>query len=145
MTNHSNTPATNTNIETFFRGDVLPENRKKITILTLKKHKRDKIKTVLVTAYDYPQAILADRAGVDVILVGDSLGMTTLGYKTTIPVTMEQMLNACKSVWRANKSAFLVGDMPFMSYQESDELAGTKCWKIYNKWNGRCQGRGGNG
>lgn len=120
---HSSTPAKNVAVESFFRGDCPPENRKKTTILTLKKHKKDKIKTVLVTAYDYPQALLADRAGVDAILVGDSLGMTTLGYKTTIPVTMEHMLNACKSVWRANKSAFLIGDMPFMSYQESNEVA----------------------
>jgi len=120
---HANTPATNVTVETFFRGDVLPENRKKTTILTLKKHKKEKTKTVLVTAYDYPQALLADRAGVDAILVGDSLGMTTLGYKTTIPVTMEDMISHCKAVWRANKSAFLIGDMPFMSYQESNELA----------------------
>lgn len=123
MENHSNTPAKNVAVETFFRGDKAPCDRKKTTILTLKKHKKEKVKSVLVTAYDYPQAILADKAGVDAILVGDSLGMTTLGYKTTIPVTMEDMLSHCKAVWRANKSAFLIGDMPFMSYQESDELA----------------------
>tara|TARA_R100000278_G_C5475944_1_gene166430 strand:- start:1583 stop:2605 length:1023 start_codon:yes stop_codon:yes gene_type:complete len=105
------------------RGDIPPELRKKTTILTLNNQKKKGIKTVGVTAYDYPQALLADKAGVDWILVGDSIGMTTLGYKTTIPVTMDDMLPHCTAVWRANQSAFLVGDMPFMSYQISDEQA----------------------
>lgn len=105
------------------RADIPPEERVKTTILTLTKHKRTKQQTVLVTAYNYPEALLADRAGVDVILVGDSIGMTTYGYKTTIPVKMEDMLPHCTAVWRANKSAFLIGDMPFMSYQESNEVA----------------------
>mgnify|MGYP003119346378 FL=1 len=105
------------------RGDQPIEKRTKVTILTLKNQKRKGIKTVLCTAYDYPQALLADRAGIDAILVGDSLGMTTLGYKTTIPVTMDDMLSHCKAVWRANQTSFLIGDMPFMSYQESNELA----------------------
>ena len=98
------------------------KNRKK-TILTLKRHKNEGKKTVLVTAYDYPQALLADKAGVDIILVGDSLGMTTLGYKTTIPVTMEAMIMHAEAVNRGTKNAFLIGDMPFMSYQPSDQLA----------------------
>ncbi len=97
-------------------------NRKK-TILTLKRHKKDGKKTVLVTAYDYPQSLLADRAGVDIILVGDSLGMTTLGYKTTIPVTMENMITHAEAVNRGAKNAFLIGDMPFMSYQPSNKTA----------------------
>ena len=81
-----------------------PAERKKTTILTLNNHKKKGIKTVGVTAYDYPQALLADKAGVDWILVGDSIGMTTLGYKTTIPVTMDDMLPHCTAVWRANQS-----------------------------------------
>jgi 3-methyl-2-oxobutanoate hydroxymethyltransferase len=95
----------------------------KKTILTLNQHKLNNIKTVLVTAYDYPQSRIADAAGVDCILVGDSLGMTTLGHKTTIPVTMDDMIRACESVNKGNQNAFLIGDMPYMSYQSSDELA----------------------
>lgn len=111
---HSMTPA---------RANVPFEERMKVTLLTLQKHKATKQKTVLVTAYDYPQALLADRAGVDIIVVGDSIGMTTFGYKTTIPVKMEEMIPQCKAVWRANKKAFVVGDMPFMTYQESNDVA----------------------
>lgn len=99
------------------------DSRTKTTIIKLRKHKRTKEKTCLVTAYDYPQALIADRAGVDAILVGDSCGMTTHGYKTTIPVTMDQMIIHCESVSRGAKDAFLIGDMPYMSYQESNELA----------------------
>lgn len=99
------------------------DSKTKKTILTLTGNKLKNEKTVLVTAYDYPQAILADRAGVDCILVGDSLGMTQLGYKTTIPVTMEDMIRSCEAVSRGSKNAFLIGDMPYMSYQQSDELA----------------------
>lgn len=76
-----------------------------------------------VTAYDYPMALIADRAGVDMILVGDSLGMTTLGYKTTLPVTMDDMIHHTKAVMRANPYAFVIGDMPYMSYQISNEEA----------------------
>jgi len=99
------------------------DSKTKTTILKLRRQKRTKEKTCMVTAYDYPQAIIADKAGVDVILVGDSCGMTTHGYKTTIPVTMEEMVNHCESVSRGAKDAFLVGDMPFMSYQPSDHIA----------------------
>ena len=99
------------------------DSRTKSTIIKLRKHKRTKEKTCLVTAYDYPQALIADKAGVDAILVGDSCGMTTHGYKTTIPVTMDEMINHCESVSRGAKDAFLIGDMPYMSYQESNELA----------------------
>ena len=99
------------------------DSRTKTTIIKLRKHKRTKEKTCLVTAYDYPQALIADKAGVDALLVGDSCGMTTHGYKTTIPVTMDEMINHCESVSRGAKDAFLIGDMPYMSYQESNELA----------------------
>lgn len=99
------------------------DSKTKKTILTLTGNKLKGEKTVLVTAYDYPQAILADRAGVDCILVGDSLGMTQLGYKTTIPVTMDDMIRSCEAVSRGAQNAFLIGDMPYMSYQSSNELA----------------------
>ena len=99
------------------------DSRSKTTIIKLRKHKRTGEKTCLVTAYDYPQALIADKAGVDAILVGDSCGMTTHGYKTTIPVTMDEMINHCESVSRGAKDAFLIGDMPYMSYQPSNQIA----------------------
>ena len=76
-----------------------------------------------LTAYDYPTALAMDKAGVDSILVGDSLGMVVLGYENTLPVTMEEMLHHCRAVSRGAKSALLIGDMPFMSYQVSVEEA----------------------
>ena len=105
------------------RADLPREERRPTTILTLRKQKREGGKTVLVTAYDHPQAVLADRAGVDAILVGDSIGMTTFGYKSTIHVSMDQMIPHAEAVARGNRSAFLIGDMPFMSYQPSDAVA----------------------
>lgn len=99
------------------------DDKNKVTVLRLRRHKRENTKTVLTTAYDYPQARIADGAGVDCILVGDSLGMTTLGYKTTIPVTMDQMVSACEAVSKGAKNSFLIGDMPYMSYQVSNEEA----------------------
>ncbi len=97
------------------------DSRTKTTIIKLRKHKRTKETTCLVTAYDYPQALIADKAGVDAILVGDSCGMTTHGYKTTLPVTMDEMINHCEAVSRGAKDAFLIGDMPYMSYHVSKE------------------------
>jgi 3-methyl-2-oxobutanoate hydroxymethyltransferase len=99
------------------------DNRDKVTVLRLRRHKKQGIKTVLTTAYDYPQARIADSAGVDCILVGDSVGMTTLGYKTTIPVTMDDMVRHSEAVARGATNAFLIGDMPYMSYQISNEEA----------------------
>jgi 3-methyl-2-oxobutanoate hydroxymethyltransferase len=81
--------------------------------------KRKGRKVVMLTAYDYPTARLADRAGVDIILVGDSLGMVVLGYDTTLPVTMEEMLPHVRAVARAGPRALVVADMPFMSFQAS--------------------------
>ncbi|MBT3336579.1 MAG: 3-methyl-2-oxobutanoate hydroxymethyltransferase [Anaerolineae bacterium] len=97
--------------------------RKKITTHTfqLKKKKRQPIS--MLTAYDYPTALAMDQAGVDSILVGDSLGMVVLGYENTLPVTMEDMLHHSKAVSRGAKSALLIGDMPFMSYQLSPQEA----------------------
>ena len=99
------------------------DNKDKVTILKLQKQKQNGVKTVGVTAYDYPQALMADNAGVAWGLVGDSLGMTTLGYKTTIPVTMDDMLRSARAVSRGVTRAFAVGDMPYMSYQISNEEA----------------------
>ena len=73
----------------------------------------------MLTAYDYPVAKLVDESGVDVVLVGDSLGMVVLGYETTAPVTMEEMLHHAKAVRRGVSRAFLIGDMPFLSFRSS--------------------------
>lgn len=83
------------------------------------KMKTEKEKIVMVTAYDYPSAKLAEQACVDMILVGDSLGMVVLGYESTIPVTMEDMIHHGKAVRRGAKDTFIVIDMPFMSYHLS--------------------------
>lgn len=98
-------------------------DRKKITLTDLRAKKRDAKKITMLTAYDYPMARIIDDVGIDVILVGDSLGMVVLGYDSTVPVTMEEMLHHCKAVRRGTKYAFLIGDMPFMSYQISNEEA----------------------
>lgn len=97
--------------------------REKVTMLTLKKMKQAGDKTTLLSIYDYPNAFLADKAGLDIIIVGDSLGMTVLGYKNTIPVTMDEMISHAAAVKRGSGNIFVVGDMPFMSYQASDEQA----------------------
>lgn len=91
--------------------------RKKMTILALHEKKVRGEPITMVTAYDYPSALAADRAGLDTILVGDSLGMVVLGYDSTVPVTMDEMLHHCKAVRRGAEYAYLIGDMPFMSYQ----------------------------
>lgn len=98
-------------------------DRKKVTITDLKNKKRDKKKITMLTAYDYPMARLVDDAGIDSILVGDSLGMVVLGLDSTVPVTMDEMIHHAKAVRRGTKYAFLIGDMPFMSYQVSKEDA----------------------
>ncbi|HSO27076.1 MAG TPA: 3-methyl-2-oxobutanoate hydroxymethyltransferase [Anaerolineales bacterium] len=91
--------------------------RKKITTQTFRRKKAAGEKITMLTAYDYPSARVIDAAGVDAILVGDSLGMVVLGYENTLPVTMEDMLHHCRAVARGASQALLVGDMPFMSYQ----------------------------
>lgn len=98
-------------------------DRKKVTITDLQEKKRDARKITMLTAYDYPSARLIDEAGIDSILVGDSLGMTVLGYDSTVPVTMDEMIHHTKAVRRGTRYAFLIGDMPFMSYQVSPEEA----------------------
>jgi 3-methyl-2-oxobutanoate hydroxymethyltransferase len=97
--------------------------RKKLTIPDILCMKVAGKKITMLTAYDFPFASFADKAGIDIILVGDSLGMVVLGYENTIPVTMEEMLHHTKAVRRALKYGLLVGDMPYMSYQVSREDA----------------------
>lgn len=97
--------------------------RPKVTIHTLLEKMQRGEQISMLTAYDYPMALLEERAGVDIILVGDSMGMTVLGYDTTLPVTMDEMITHAAAVRRAAPSAYLVGDMPYMSYQPSIESA----------------------
>jgi len=85
--------------------------------------KKSKEKVTWLTSYDFPTAQFAEKAGLDMILVGDSLGMCVYGYKGTIPVTMDQCIVHCEAVRRGAPQTFVVGDMPFMSYQTSDKDA----------------------
>ena len=94
-----------------------------MTTLTFRQKKERGEPITMLTAYDYPTALAMDQAGIDSILVGDSLGMVVLGYDNTLPVTMDEMLHHCRAVSRGAKSALLIGDMPFMSYQVSVEEA----------------------
>jgi 3-methyl-2-oxobutanoate hydroxymethyltransferase len=95
----------------------------KITTLTIKDRKNKKEKITALTAYDYPSARLVDEAGIDIILVGDSLSNVVLGYENTLSVTLEEMLMLSRAVKRGSKRALVVGDMPFGSYHVSEERA----------------------
>jgi 3-methyl-2-oxobutanoate hydroxymethyltransferase len=95
----------------------------RVTINQIKEMKQRAEKIVMLTAYDYSTAKLIDQAGIPLILVGDSLGMVVLGYESTIPVTMEEMLHHTKAVVRGTKQAMVIGDMPFMTYHISIEDA----------------------
>jgi len=91
--------------------------RKKVTLLDLFTKKQQGKPITMLTTYDFPSAQALDRAGIDIAFVGDSYGMVVLGYTSTVPVTMEEMLIASRAVARGTQYAFLLGDMPFMSYQ----------------------------
>jgi 3-methyl-2-oxobutanoate hydroxymethyltransferase len=97
--------------------------RKKVTLPILFNKVANREPITWLTCYDYPTAYLQEQAGIDMILVGDSLGMTMLGYESTLPVTMEDMIRHTQAVRRGAPSVFLVGDMPYMSYQPSVETA----------------------
>ena len=98
-------------------------DRNKMTIAELHRKKEAGEKITMMTAYDYPTASLVDQAGIDTILVGDSLAMVMLGYDSTVPVTMDEMIHHCRAVSRGAEHSFIIGDMPFMSYQVSAEKA----------------------
>ena len=97
--------------------------RKKMTLPDIQAMKLDGRKITMLSIPDYPMALIADQAGLDTVLVGDSLAMTVLGYETTVPITMEEMLHHTKAVTRATRYAFVVGDMPFMSNNTSERDA----------------------
>lgn len=100
-----------------------PEPRRKVTTATLRAMQQRGERATLVTAYDYPTAVFADRAGIDGLLVGDSAAMTMLGHPTTVSITMEEMLVFARAVCRGAGRAFVIGDLPFLSYQPSDRDA----------------------
>src|SRR5881227_1319789 len=90
-----------------------------VTVRDIRAFKERGERFVMLTAYDYPTARILDEAGIPVILVGDSVGNNVLGYDTTLPVTMEEMLHHCRAVARRVRNAIVVGDMPFMSFHTS--------------------------
>jgi 3-methyl-2-oxobutanoate hydroxymethyltransferase len=92
---------------------------KKVTVLDIRDAKKEGRPLVMVTAYDYPFGLMADEAGVDIVLVGDSLGMVVMGRDGTVAVTMENMIHHIRAVMRGCKGPLVVGDMPFMSYNTS--------------------------
>ena len=98
-------------------------DRKKITLPTLFQKVGANEPVTMLTCYDFPTATFQEQAGIDIILVGDSLGMTMLGYETTLPVTMDDMVRHTQAVRRGAPTAWLIGDMPYMSYQPSVETA----------------------
>ena len=100
-----------------------PVDRSKVTTRTFQQKKAKGEPITMLTAYDYGTALAVDRAGIDSILVGDSLGMVVLGYENTLPVTMDDMIHHCRAVARGARYALLIGDMPFLSYQVSVEEA----------------------
>ena len=109
----------------------------KNTVLTLAKQVAEGQKVTMVTSYDYTMASIVEAAGINMILVGDSLGMTMLGYDDTIPVTMDDMVHHTRAVARATSDTFVVGDMPFMSYQLGVEQALANAGRLMKE--GGCQ------
>ena len=101
------------------KGDKKKMSRPKVTVHDVQKAKDEKRKLVMITAYDYPFGLMADEAEVDIVLVGDSLGMVVMGLQGTVAVTMENMVHHIQAVMRGCKTALVVGDMPFMSYNTS--------------------------
>ncbi len=98
-------------------------DRKKVTLPVLFDKMAQGTPLTMITCYDYPMANLVEQAGIDIVLVGDSLGMTMLGFDSTLPVTMDDMIRHAAAVRRGTPNGWLIGDMPYMSYQPSDELA----------------------
>ncbi len=104
--------------------------RKKVTIHTLMEKKARGEKITFLTAYDYPTAAIEDEVGIDLILVGDSMGMCVYGFDSTLPVTMDMMVNHSKAVRKGAPNSFVIGDMPYMSYQISTEQAVTNAGRL---------------
>ncbi len=113
-------------------------NKQKVSIPQLKEWKEQGRKIRMVTAYDYPSALLVDRSAIEVILVGDSLGMVVLGYEGTVSVTMDEMVHHIKPVVRGARNTLIVGDMPFMSYNVSLEKAMENAGRLMKEGGADC-------
>jgi 3-methyl-2-oxobutanoate hydroxymethyltransferase len=109
--------------------------RKKVTVLTIQKKKEKRQPITMLTAYDYSSAQLVDEAGIDMLLVGDSLAMVMLGMESTVSLTMDEMLHHCRAVARGAKHTFLIGDLPFMSYQADKVEAVRNAGRIIKEGN----------
>ena len=105
------------------KNDSVLKVRERVTIMTLKEMKARQEIVSMLSIYDFAFAQIAQKAGLDIVIVGDSLGMTLLGYKNTLPVTMEDILIHAAAAKRGAENLFVIGDMPFMAYQSSDEEA----------------------
>lgn len=114
---------------------VSKQSRKKVTVLTIQHKKAQREPITMLTAYDYSSAQLVDAAGIDMILVGDSLAMVMLGMDSTVSLTMDEMLHHCRAVARGAKSTFLIGDLPFMSYQADKVEAVRNAGRIIKEGN----------
>jgi len=112
--------------------------RTKVTIPQLWAMKKASQKITMITAYDYPTGVWAERAAIDILLVGDSMAMTVLGYSTTLPATMAELIAHSQAVTRGNKNSFVLGDMPYMSYQPSIEMAVQNAGRFMSE--GACDG-----
>jgi 3-methyl-2-oxobutanoate hydroxymethyltransferase len=113
------------------------ERQKPVTTSRMRKMKKDGIPISMITAYDYPSARLAEEAGIDVILVGDSLGNVVLGYESTLPVTLDDMIYHTRAVTRAVSAAFVVTDMPFMTYHGGTDTALANAGRIMREGMGK--------
>jgi 3-methyl-2-oxobutanoate hydroxymethyltransferase len=96
------------------------------------------MKITMITAYDYPTGVWAERAAIDILLIGDSMAMTVLGYQSTLPATMEELVAHSQAVNRGNETSFVLGDMPYMSYQPSVEMAVQNAGRFMSE--GGCDG-----
>ena len=112
--------------------------RSKVTVPQLWAMKKSGQKITMITAYDYPTGVWAERAAIDILLVGDSMAMTVLGYPTTLPATMDELVAHSEAVTRGNQNSFVLGDMPYMSYQPSIEMAVQNAGRFMSQ--GRCNG-----
>lgn len=112
--------------------------RAKVTIPYLMEKKAKKEQITMITGYDYPMALLEEKAGIDIILCGDSLGMTVYGFDGTLPVTMDMMIVHAAAVKRGAPNAFVIGDMPFLSYQVSPQEAVLNAGRFMKEANVDC-------
>lgn len=108
---------------------------KQVTLRTLQSKYRKKQPISMVTAYDYPSAVHVDTAGIDILLVGDSVAMVVHGHDTTLPVTLDEMILHCKAVYRGARRPFLVGDLPFGCYESSPQEAVKNAVRIMKEGN----------